>query len=1036
MAAFTVSSGGVTKWDSQSGGSVNATLDTYTISNGSTLLIDTDTYQCAGHSTAFGSLDTVSFSGTGGTLRISPLAVRVVAFNTGTGTVPAIGTVISQGGVSGTLLGVWANWQSEPLAAAAAMPTTGFLKIKDKTGGNYAAGALTGISATAASADVQGWIEVRGADTATITVPRVGAFDIDGAWFELGTTNGTRNQIIPCPTTATVAGVFPGVWIETGAGTGIYERFAGAGSIVAAATIPTDERGKIVWQTTGGIRIGFDGTNNVGFLPPTGCRVRIPAVILTCCTRTAGGSGPRVLPNATLATRQELVTTSAGDFTIDGAVCNWFLNFSQAFRANIINSAISDSLVLSEIAAPINVQNTIVAPTQAQLNLALNMSSCFGGGAITDCLFARFSLAASGAYVNQCNFITGITFTRVKSLTLTNRANATTGTWTVTQSVNCTWTDCVDIGGRNLHIGSQKPIFNNHGYADNFAGTTGTGNAHYAIEFTIGSASPIVTGMNFLGLTNVQPYNGLVSASASYNLSVKEIGTFASPFNLGATNGAGVIFNGAGNNDGILLQKLFVSNTRTGPYQFLNSDTNITMENVRGDFADTSAIASLNTIAKGVALTGSTSGQTAVYGTHWKDSFTSLTVGKVEILCNEPTTASAAQCSVTSGTPAFNSLGQVAMTLVGQQVTWEMPYFAKGHTALANLAPTPTGTNTGNLTYEFQYDFGAGYNGSWLVLNAANLTGAGAINPAIGFRLKVRATCATANAGNLLTQIAIPTVSTSIAQSSNLYPLIQAARTFSFTGLTVGTEVVLFDSSNTEVNRLVIGSSTYTYNYVWNSDTGNQTGLYALIWKDNRVPIVFSGINLENANQSIPISQSTDLVYAVSTAKSTFNTGSSLQILNAAVTDITVSELYSDWKSWLRLTNNAQFPFAYNSLGGNLISGSTTIPFFAFLTNGWLIRPQEANHTLNVTEGILVAPSDPFVNTVGSFTVRINYQQPVQAFTVSSGGTIAPTQQQIRDAMALSTAASIVAGSIDDKIKTVNDGVKLASLLIPHTVNP
>ena len=346
MTAFTINAGGTTEWDSLSAGSVNATLDTYTISNGTTLRIRSDSYQCAGHSAAFGSLDTVSFSGVGGKLKIDGTQVRVIPYNNGTGNVPAINTTISQGGVSAVLLGVWASWLVEPTAAAAAMPASGFIKVMTKTGGNFAAGALTGIGASATGADVVGWIEVRGADTASITVPRIGAFEVTGDWFELGTTNGARGQLIPCPTTATVAGVWPGVWIETAAGSGVYERFAGAGSIVASATIPTDERGKIVWQTTGGIRIGNDGTNGVGYLPPTGCRVRIPNVILTCCTRTAGGSGLRVLPNAALATRQEFVTTAAGDININGAVFQWYGNFLQAYRADVLNSAVRDSLVL------------------------------------------------------------------------------------------------------------------------------------------------------------------------------------------------------------------------------------------------------------------------------------------------------------------------------------------------------------------------------------------------------------------------------------------------------------------------------------------------------------------------------------------------------------------------------------------------------------------------------------------------------------------------------------------------------------------
>lgn len=827
MTAFTVNGGATTNWDSLTGGSVNATLDSYAISNGTTLLIDTDSYWCANHSVAFGSLDTVTYSGIGGKLKIDGKNVRVIPYNTGSGNVPAIGTSISQGGISGTLLGVWSGWQAEPTAAGAAMPAAGYIKIKNKTGGDFAAGAITGIGATATGADVVGWIEVRGADTATVTVPRIGQFEVDGDWFELGTTNGSRGQILPCPTTATVAGVFPGVWIETAAGSGVYARFAGAGSIVAAATIPTDERGKIVWQTTGGIRIGSDGTNNVGFLPPTGCKVRIPNVIMTCCTRTVSGSGPRVLPNATLATRQEFVTTAAGDVQIKGAVFQWYGNFLQAYRADVLRSAISDSLILQEVAAPINVDDVIVAPTQAQLNFALNMVSCFGGGTFQNTLLARFSLAASGAYVETVNYNKGVAFSNVKSQTLLTRGNATTGIFTGTQNVDCTWTNCTHIGGRMLHVGAQRPVITNHHYADQFSGTTSATNPHYALEFSTGCVGAKLDGIDFLGITNVHPYSGIVSFTACYDWKVRNIGSTAAALSLGSANACGLIVNGGGNNDTGLIQRAYTSLTRTGPWAFLNSDNNITIETVSGDYADTSVQAALNAIMKGVRLTGVTTGQTSVYGTHWKDSFTSATVGKIEVLCNEPTTASAAQCAITAGTPRFNSAGQVALTSIGDQVTWEMPYFAKGHTALANLAITLAGTNTGNVTYEFQYDKGAGYNGSWLVLNAANLTGAGAITAAIGVRLKVRATCATAAAGNLLTNIAIPTVTTSTAQNEQ-YPLDQITFTVEASASLVGAEVRVYDMDNTPVGSLgtelygVESAASATVSF--NGDAGN------LVW--------------------------------------------------------------------------------------------------------------------------------------------------------------------------------------------------------------
>lgn len=857
MTAFTINSGGVEKWDSKSGGSTNATLDSYAISAGSTLLIDTDSYQCANHSAAFGSLDTVTFSGIGGLLKGTAKNVRVIPYNTGSGNVPAIGTTISQGGVSAVFLGVWASWLVEPTASGSAMPASGYIKVKDKTGGDYAAGALSGIGATATGADTQGWIEIRGADTATITVPRIGEVVLgEGEFFEIGTTNGTRGQVMPFPTCATVAGTFPGFWVETAAGSGILERFAGAGSIVALSSIPTDERGKILWHTTAGVRIGSDGTNNVGYLPPTGCKVYIPAVILTTCTRTAGsGSGPRVLPNATLATRQEFVTTAAGKITLNGTAMQWYGNFLQAYKADVLNSTVSDSLILQEIATSINVDNVIVSPTQAQINLALNMLSCFGGGTFQNALLARFSLASSGSYVNTANYNKGVTFNHVKSQTLLNRGNATSGVWTLTQNIDCTWDGCTDIGGRQYHIGSQRPVVSNYHYADNFSGTTGTSNPHYAIDFQTGCVSPKVDGVDFAGITNVHPYSGIVNSTACYDVKVRRIGSYASPLSLGSANACAVVYNGGGNNDGIKLQQIYVSNTRTGPWAFVNSDNNVTVETVSGDYADTSVLAALNCTTKGVSLAGATTGQTSVYGTHWKDSFTSATVGKIEVLCNEPTGASTSQCAVTAGAPRFNSAGQVALTTVGDQVTWEMPYFAKGHNALTNLAPTLTGTNTGNLTYEFQYDKGAGYNGTWLTLNATNLNGAGAIVPATGIKIKARATCATANAGNLLTQIAIPTVTSSTDQNQT-YPL--DVNTVTFTGLPVGCDAVVLDAGTTTVldQRDSLGGTSYAYTY-----SGAQTVDVGFI-KPGYVPFYIRDLAIGTTDSTIPVSLTVDRNYA------------------------------------------------------------------------------------------------------------------------------------------------------------------------------
>jgi hypothetical protein len=347
-----------------------------------------------------------------------------------------------------------------------------------------------------------------------------------------------------------------------------------------------------------------------------------------------------------------------------------------------------------------------------------------------------------------------------------------------------------------------------------------------------------------------------------------------------------------------------------------------------------------------------------------------------------------------------------------------MPYFALGHAALANLAPTLTGTNTGNLTYTFQYDIGAGWNGSWLTLNAANLNGVGAINPAIGVKLKIRAVCATASATNAITNIRVTTVTTSSDQSTNLFPLDPIPATFSFSGLEIGTEVVLFNSSNVELKREVISGTTFEYDYVW--VLSDVTGCYALIWKDDKVAIKFTGITLTSSSVDVPIAQADDLVYnGAYTPSATINFGSKLQILLAGTT-FSIPQLYSEWKDEILLTSNAQYDFAYEPVGGQNVGGVKQIPKYVFQANGWKLRPFEASNQIALGDGIIVPETgSPFVNTVGAFNVNVEYDAPVQAIAVSTGGTIAPTQQQIRDAMALATAATINSGSIDAKLVNV-----------------
>lgn len=121
----------------------------------------------------------------------------------------------------------------------------------------------------------------------------------------------------------------------------------------------------------------------------------------------------------------------------------------------------------------------------------------------------------------------------------------------------------------------------------------------------------------------------------------------------------------------------------------------------------------------------------------------------------------------------------------------------------------------------------------------------------------------------------------------------------------------------------------------------------------------------------------------------TFDGPNRLIILSSGTTTLDVRDMLSRWADWVVQGDNSKYLPALDQVGGNDIdvTAGTKIPIYAYLLNGWRIRPQEANHTLTVSGGVLLVSGggDPFNNPIGQFTIRVNYQQPVQAISVGGG---------------------------------------------------
>jgi hypothetical protein len=143
-------------------------------------------------------------------------------------------------------------------------------------------------------------------------------------------------------------------------------------------------------------------------------------------------------------------------------------------------------------------------------------------------------------------------------------------------------------------------------------------------------------------------------------------------------------------------------------------------------------------------------------------------------------------------------------------------------------------------------------------------------------------------------------------------------------------------------------------------------------------------------------------------------------VLTSGTVGVGVRELWSRWVDWVATSDNSKYLPALRSVGGDDIdvSAGTFIPIYAYLLNDWRIRPQEADHTLAVDDGILLVEGggDPFVNPFGDFVVRIRYDNPVQAITVATGGSSGPSAASI----AAAVVAALQATTIPVDVQTMN----------------
>ena len=847
MAAFTISTAqNIDQLTSKTGG------DTYAVSGG-TLTIDQDSRVGLNQSTST-SLGSITISASlGGTVNINGTSIWMIPYTGGSGNVPAWNTLITNGSGSGKLIAVHASLTSASTATGAAMPATGFLRVKQKTGA-YIAGALTGVTAIASDAGRVGWLEIVGDEASTINANRLGVYNSNGAWYEVGVTNGTSNQTMQIPNNGLLRYV-GGVFIEKTVGSNDFEFYPNNGTNTTTGTEAT--RGKVVWIDNAGlVRIGNSGAATNGYTPIAGLKVVVGNIFFENCataTRTAN-----VIPNATIATRFDFTTTGGGVINIDKCSYAWYLSCAQAYSVNVSNSSFIDGILLSEVATAMTFTKVGVGnkPTTDLLISPLTMSFCFAGGTFTDCVWQRVSMAASGAHTNTLSDCAGFTFIRDTIRAGVIRANATTFSINAARLKNCTWTNPTVIQGAMTFITCDGIKITNTIYAECVSGTTITTYAGSVWTFSTKTINSEVSGLT-IPILNTQPYTHLLYlTSGCDNNKLRNIGTRVSPLSMGTVNACGLVYALVAACSNTKVQRVYVSGTRTGVMTGDNSSKGLIEESVFGDYADaTDVMAVLNMERKGAGGTGALTAQVSVYGTHWYDRFISTTVGRIGLFMNEATSQTISQVTLTNGAN-FTSAGGLYMPVIGQSVLFETPNFIIGHTAFSNTALVMAGGTSTNYGYKYQIDKndGAGWSAESATLTPTTLgtalNGLTGISASLGFKLRLRVTTSTTNA-TAITSIYLVTATTAVAQD-NLYPL----DTFNLTldGLISGSDVVILQAGT----ETVLSQVDQNLGSIWVYTYENPTLIDIFVSKAGYIPFYIRNYNLQSSDSSLPINQVQD----------------------------------------------------------------------------------------------------------------------------------------------------------------------------------
>jgi hypothetical protein len=807
--------------------------DTYLV-NGGTLVLDCDTRVGPNQGQVLGNI-TVSTT-LGGRVRVDGSRVRLIPFSGGSGPVPATGTAINQGAASVEVLCVMSSRTGGTIYTGQ-MPATGWLKVR---GTGIVAGAFTsGVTATATGPDETGWMVIAGAETRSITVPRLGDLEVDGRWLDVGVTTGVRGQTLQLPHfTAENATYYPGVEIETTPG--VFEFWANAGKQFNALGI--DSRSRFCHISATGL-VTLGGLT-YGFMPGAGCKVRVPNIILqTSASNKAHNAEPQEL----MGSRYESVFGAGGTLAHSISTGAWYWNITQAHALTATDLHTCDQVTISRIATKPVIDNLHVGMstrTGVVLNLIpLNMQNCTAGGTVGTISAVRGNCTTTSGYCAMLSALSGSwSFGKITSMLAANAA-AVAGSLFVS--------GCYDIHIENLHTtgkrallsGGARITIDRHVYADNVTGSTSTTEGSHILEVLSTEAATLKSATNWVPESH--PRNGIVYAANTKGLRVRGIGTAQQPFSGGTINPTAQLWSDGGNNADFRIERNWVTDTRNGVASPNSSSAGgVVQNNYIGNAAPTAPTMQSNTTFRGNRHNGGSvpTLYSGTYGTAMWDAFTGDTTTRLALVFSEPLASSGA-VEILAGSPKFTGQGGIVMQM-GDSAVWTVPHSILGWAGLVGMGSS--GVNTAFHAFEYSLDRGDGWS-AYKALIASNLAAEPILSPS-GFRIRIKVTCTATNYANHLTGLWVNGTTSLALQNAALYPAEVQNTTLTIAGLEFNSRCVVRSGGDELFAATSVGDTMHA-TFVHDAA---RTMLDVTITKTGKVPLAFG----------LPNSMSTGIVVA------------------------------------------------------------------------------------------------------------------------------------------------------------------------------